>query len=304
MHVTNISMLTALALTAGCAAAPEGADLAPSAQLQAPAASAPLYFVGRDDARECDFPECGGFYVRALNVETLTCPDGTQASECRVPHLDASALGEAGLDGFGSGRVIVRGTLGLADRQDTGTKLPALIAAAGWRAVGPIISSTPDALYVLANNGALTATAVNTTTTVPVSKLALPGTALSAAQQKQLDGALANSGALATGPAPVSGAEFVASRLYLPIGAAECWSASDCTSTLYGLRVNSKEDCYCLTCPVVLSAAAAKQNEADWQALCAADNDPNVCWELPCGDVPPPSCVSGQCAFDASATQE
>jgi hypothetical protein len=51
------------------------------------------YFIWtRDDLRMCPSPECGGFYVKALNRLTTLCADGSQSADCQVLQLDFSLL--------------------------------------------------------------------------------------------------------------------------------------------------------------------------------------------------------------------
>jgi hypothetical protein len=95
------------------------------------------YIVTREDTRECAFPQCGGWFVRAVNLSVTRCADGQFSGECYVAMIDVSGLGlpdedaaefrEAVLDR----RALVRATLrrsGLAD----GPEIGAMVADEGW----------------------------------------------------------------------------------------------------------------------------------------------------------------------------
>lgn len=56
-------------------------------------AAAPSYVTVRRDLRRCASPLCGGFFVDAVNQDTLRCVDGSRAAECYVFDLDLSSLG-------------------------------------------------------------------------------------------------------------------------------------------------------------------------------------------------------------------
>ena len=56
-------------------------------------AAPPSYVTLRRDLRRCASPLCGGFFVDAVNQDTLRCADGSRAAECYVADLDLSALG-------------------------------------------------------------------------------------------------------------------------------------------------------------------------------------------------------------------
>ena len=46
----------------------------------------------RNDLRMCPSPECGGFYVKALNRIWTICADGSKTSDCHILQLDFSLL--------------------------------------------------------------------------------------------------------------------------------------------------------------------------------------------------------------------
>src|SRR5262245_30776194 len=53
----------------------------------------PSYVTLRRDLRRCAAPLCGGFFVDAVNQDTLRCADGSRSAECYAFDLDLSALG-------------------------------------------------------------------------------------------------------------------------------------------------------------------------------------------------------------------
>src|SRR5262245_51152370 len=52
----------------------------------------PSYVTVRRDVRRCAAPLCGGFFVDAVNQDTLRCADGSRSAECYVTDLDLSGL--------------------------------------------------------------------------------------------------------------------------------------------------------------------------------------------------------------------
>jgi hypothetical protein len=98
-----------------------------------------FYFIWtHDDMRMCPAPECGGFYVKALNRLQTLCTDGSQAADCQVLQLDFSLLDmdekeqadfqQTFTDGLG----IIKGKLFQA--QQNGILLPALLISEAWLA--------------------------------------------------------------------------------------------------------------------------------------------------------------------------
>lgn len=78
--------------------------------------------VTRADTRKCIYPLCGGYFVKAVNLGTTRCADGTQQSECHAVELNTAALGwtpeqRAAFDAqFAKGYALVRGYLEPAPR--------------------------------------------------------------------------------------------------------------------------------------------------------------------------------------------
>lgn len=108
-------------------------DVASSAS----AIPAAYYIVTRQDTRECAFPRCGGWFVRAVNQSVTRCADGQYGGECYVAMIDVSGLGLADeeavefRDAVIDRRALVRATLrpsGLAD----GPEIGAMVADEGW----------------------------------------------------------------------------------------------------------------------------------------------------------------------------
>jgi len=48
------------------------------------------YFAISQDARECVYPACGGYFLDRLNASKTTCHDGSRAAACYTPELDWS----------------------------------------------------------------------------------------------------------------------------------------------------------------------------------------------------------------------
>jgi hypothetical protein len=101
------------------------------------AAGAAYYMVTRQDSRECAFPSCGGWFVRAVNMSVTRCADGQSRGECYVAAIDVGDLGlpdedaaefrEAVIDR----RALVRATLRLGELVDA-PELGVMVADEGW----------------------------------------------------------------------------------------------------------------------------------------------------------------------------
>jgi hypothetical protein len=96
--ITALAGLTSFACSAGdvdSSASPGtgSEEEAVSTAAQDLRASAPSYVTLRRDVRRCASPLCGGFFVDAVNQETLRCADGSRSAECYVADLDLSTLG-------------------------------------------------------------------------------------------------------------------------------------------------------------------------------------------------------------------
>ncbi|MBK8410302.1 MAG: hypothetical protein IPL19_20305 [Sandaracinaceae bacterium] len=50
-------------------------------------------YLARHDGRRCPSPNCGGYFLQAVNQADTLCADGTRASECYVADLDWAASG-------------------------------------------------------------------------------------------------------------------------------------------------------------------------------------------------------------------
>lgn len=75
------------------------------------------YIWTRDDMRMCPSPECGGFFVKALNRIWTLCADGNKTEDCHVLLLDFSQLGMSEKDetvfqqAFTDGLGVIKGKL-------------------------------------------------------------------------------------------------------------------------------------------------------------------------------------------------
>lgn len=75
------------------------------------------YIWTRDDMRMCPSPECGGFFVKALNRIWTLCADGSKAEDCHALQLDFSLLGMSEKDeivfqqAFTDGLALIKGKL-------------------------------------------------------------------------------------------------------------------------------------------------------------------------------------------------
>lgn len=50
------------------------------------------YYTARRDARECASPECGGYFISAVNQDKTLCADGILADECYVSDFQYASL--------------------------------------------------------------------------------------------------------------------------------------------------------------------------------------------------------------------
>ncbi len=55
-------------------------------------------YLARHDGRRCPSPNCGGYFLQAVNQADTLCADGTRASECYVADLDWAASGLSAAD--------------------------------------------------------------------------------------------------------------------------------------------------------------------------------------------------------------
>lgn len=95
------------------------------------------YMVTRQDTRECAFPNCGGWFVQAVNGSVTRCADGQLRGECYVAAIQLHQLGlsdeaeaefrEAVVDR----RALVRATLRRGELVD-GPAVGVMVADEGW----------------------------------------------------------------------------------------------------------------------------------------------------------------------------
>lgn len=99
--------LTGLALAqAGCGGGGSGRDAGPGdaatqdgdvvGDLGVPPPAAT--YLARHDGRRCPAPNCGGYFLQAVNQADTLCADGTRASECYVADLDWASSGLSAAD--------------------------------------------------------------------------------------------------------------------------------------------------------------------------------------------------------------
>jgi hypothetical protein len=92
LWVGALASLGSLACSAGDIEAP-ATDESTTTIAQDARRATPSYVTLRRDVRRCAAPLCGGFFVDAVNQDTLRCADGSRSAECYVTDLDLSALG-------------------------------------------------------------------------------------------------------------------------------------------------------------------------------------------------------------------
>lgn len=162
----DTSSVTVIIAPVEDASAPLDAAMPAAAEAQedpsAVVASAPVsdtgaqtYYIARRDVRRCAAPMCGGFYVRAANLPTISCANGKPAAECYVAELNMLALKLPEGDkqnlrlAFGATEAIVQGRLDFGDK--TKPTYGSLMAVAAWRGVTG--SKAMGSFYVAADNG-------------------------------------------------------------------------------------------------------------------------------------------------------
>jgi hypothetical protein len=146
----RLRSLLAIALlsstTAACAdASLDGSDLdlasEESALEAAPDVLPPAveYFLAERDARLCQFPMCGGYFVSAPNRPTIECPDGTVQAKCHIGAIDLAPLGLDAVTeqhlrlGIDAGKTVIRGRLVHEPELTVGSP-GTLVATEGWLA--------------------------------------------------------------------------------------------------------------------------------------------------------------------------
>ena len=76
-----------------------------------------MLIVTRVDTRKCAYPQCGGYFVKAVNVARTRCADGTLQKECHAVQLNTLALGwspeqQAAFEAqLAAGKAMVKGKL-------------------------------------------------------------------------------------------------------------------------------------------------------------------------------------------------
>lgn len=93
LRFTVLASLGSVACSAGDVGASATEESAVTTAAQDLRSATPSYVTLRRDLRRCASPLCGGFFVDAVNQDTLRCADGSRAAECYVFDLDLSARG-------------------------------------------------------------------------------------------------------------------------------------------------------------------------------------------------------------------
>ena len=99
------------------------------------------FFTARPDFRECIYPLCGGYFVKAVNQSTTVCADGARQFECYVSDIiSSSPVADDAIDPFDPTPILLVGKL---SQQETET-------------VGPIgVFNAQDVHYAVTPNTAL-----------------------------------------------------------------------------------------------------------------------------------------------------
>ena len=271
------------------------------------------YYVGRQDARRCRWPLCGGVWVHRVNRPLTRCLDGSLAEECYVALVDTEALGGATVDGFAGGRALVTGEFAEGDAGEFGPYAVLRVEHA-WTALTD--APAEGSFYRIDDNGrrcvrapcfSLDQQLLNRPTFRRISGLDLDGIGATEEQLATAIASLADGGLLTAGYTYLrrsTGAiTHVATQAYVPVrpllAPGACNADADCALTLYGSPVTSAADCYCPGCPVAVNGAEAEAYQAGWQTFCSETHGPEVCPARPCAPPPPPACNAGVCGFGA-----
>ncbi len=119
------------------------------------------YFTIRPDVRMCQWPLCGGYWVKRANIGSTRDHSGTYLPECYVASIDwqASGLSKSRLAAFrtelAAGRGLIRGEIVKKSHDGFGI-LGALAATEAWQAASTTAPS--GAFYRLEDNGVRCAT--------------------------------------------------------------------------------------------------------------------------------------------------
>ncbi len=94
------------------------------------------YYTASPDYRKCVSPMCGGYWIKAVNVKTLACPDGTKAERCYVSSI--SVAGKSAEVDLGDGETLLHGTFEVEKFDFPGTYYQLVVDAA----YAPYLSSS------------------------------------------------------------------------------------------------------------------------------------------------------------------
>ena len=116
------------------------------------------YYIARRDVRRCAYPQCGGFFLSAVNQDKTVCADGTSGDECYVADIQfSSILRLAGVEGtirdaIGMQRSTTRAVL-MGDLFPGRTGLGSLSVRFAWVALEP--TELTGSFYRVTHNGVL-----------------------------------------------------------------------------------------------------------------------------------------------------
>ena len=283
------------------------------AQTILPSPSADYAYVRvQRDFRKCVSPFCGGFFISALNKRALRCIDGTQSESCYVAEIDwrKTSLSPSQIEELekatGTGRVIVTGQIRpLVDvtdiKRDT---LGVLAAGRAWLAA---TDAEPKGHFFRVKDlgircittpcFSMRAYLLNWFKSVDISDLDLSGVD---AQDDQAwkalaEGRLLVAGKLLRNTVDKQGRLLFAAQFFLPVDPLECKVDEDCTVSVYSAPVKGPDDCYCQTCPVLISVKEAMSNEKQWRAYC--EDVQLMCPMYMCVMPEPVGCVNNKCEY-------
>jgi hypothetical protein len=191
------------------------------------------FFLGRRDLRSCEWPSCGGYWIRPANGSTTRCDTGRDESECYVARLEfpphkLSAEQRSELEtAFGAGRIVIEGSFAISNAGET-TSYVSLEAERGFVAANEVPGD--GVFYEIEDNGirclrtlcfSLDEQKLDSGIERTISALDLQRVDLNQEQIENVALALSRDGLVVTGRNardPHTGAvTLVATQIYLPI---------------------------------------------------------------------------------------
>ncbi|MBN2699988.1 MAG: hypothetical protein JXR29_00895 [Methylothermaceae bacterium] len=196
------------------------------------------YIVTRQDMRQCLYPSCGGYFVKAVNRAMTLCANGQWRAQCQVIQFDMAALNLTEEEkaeynnAFSQGGGLVRGKL--VEQAGADEPIPVLVADELW--LGQAQSESVGTFYNVIGTGIVCITSpcpsfeeTRLNTSGVSQRISMVNLAASGASQEKLDEAYRalESGILVAGvhrteigPGGV-GLELIASEFYLPFPSEE-----------------------------------------------------------------------------------